>query len=131
MLKNQSGRLWADTSFKCNACTNNMTISKDDPKVIIGNDKFEVVDSFRYLGDSIGQSGSCFEATTNRVRAAWKNFRSLLPVLANSGIWPKVRGHTYNGCIRSVQLYASETWVVEVDGIDGLVRNDNAMVRWI
>ena len=42
-----------------------MTISKDDPKVIIGNDKFEVVDSFRYLGDSIGQSGSCFEATTN------------------------------------------------------------------
>ena len=108
-----------------------MTISKDDPKVIIGNDKFEVVDSFRYLGDSIGQSGSCFEATTNRVRAAWKNFRSLLPVLANSGIWPKVRGHTYNDCIRSVQLYASETWVVEVDGIDGLVRNDNAMVRWI
>ena len=48
------GRLKADPSFKCDACTNNiMTISQDDPEVIIGNDKFEVVDSFHYLGDSI------------------------------------------------------------------------------
>ena len=42
-----------------------MTISQDDPEVIIGNDRFEVVDSFRYLGDSIGQSGGFFEATTD------------------------------------------------------------------
>ena len=41
-----------------------MAISQDDPEVIIRNDKFEVVDSFHYLGDSTGQSGSCFEATT-------------------------------------------------------------------
>ena len=51
------GRLKADPFFKCNECTNNITISQDDPEVIIGNDKFEVVDSFH-------QSGSCFEATT-------------------------------------------------------------------
>ena len=60
------GSLKADPSFKCNACTNNiMTISQDGPEVIIGNDKFEVVDSFHYLGDSIGHSGSCFKATTD------------------------------------------------------------------
>ena len=52
-----------------------MAISQDNPEVIIGNDKFEVEDSFHYLGDSIGQSGSCFEATTDRVRAASKNFQ--------------------------------------------------------
>ena len=69
------GRLKADPSFKCNACTNIIAISQYDPEVIMGNDKFEVVDSFRYLGDSIGQSGSCFEATTDRVRVAWKNFQ--------------------------------------------------------
>ena len=34
-------------------------------------------------------------------------------------------------CICSVLLYASETWAVEVDDIHRLVRNDNAMVRWI
>ena len=42
-----------------------MTISQDDPEVISGNVKFEVVDLFRYVGDSIGQSGSYFEATTD------------------------------------------------------------------
>ena len=92
-----------------------MKISQDDPEKITGNDNFEVVDSFRYLGDSIGQSGSYFEAITDRVRAAWKNFHSLLPVLTNSGISLKVRGHAYNACIRSVLLYASETWAVKVD----------------
>ena len=54
---------------------------------------------------------------------------SFLPVLTNSGILLKVRGHAYNACIRSVLLYASETWAVRVDDIDRLVRNDNAMVR--
>ena len=69
-------RLKADASFNCNTCTNNIiTFSQDDPEVIIGNDRFEVVDSFRYLGDSIGQSSGFFEATTDRVRAAWKNFQ--------------------------------------------------------
>ena len=33
--------------------------------MIIGNDKFKVVDSFCYLGDSIGQSGNCFKAKTD------------------------------------------------------------------
>ena len=75
MLDNQK-KVKGRSSFKCNACTNNiMTISQDDPEVIIGNDKFEVVDSFHYLGDYIGHSGTCFEATTDRVRAAWKNFQ--------------------------------------------------------
>ena len=99
--------------------------------MIIGNDKFEVVDSFHYLGDSISQSVSCFDATTDRMRAAWKDFHSLLAALKNGGISLKVRGHAYNACIHSVLLYASETWVVKLDDIHQLVRNDNAMVRWI
>ena len=124
------GRLKADPSFKCDACTNNiMTISQDDPEVIIGNDKFEAVHSFRYLDDSTGQSGSCFEATTDTVRAAWKNFHSLLPVLTNSRTSLNVKG--YNACIRSVLLCASETWAVKIDDIHRIVRNDNAMVTWI
>ena len=49
------GRLKADPSFQCNACTENvMRISEDDPEMIIGNHKF--VDSFYSLGDSIAQA---------------------------------------------------------------------------
>ena len=119
-------------------------IFQDDPEKIIRNDKFEVVDSFHYLGDSIGQSGGCFDTTTEsnlvtwsnleeRERVAWNNFHSLFPVLTKSGILLKVRGHAYNTCLRSVLPYARETqtWAVKVDDIHQLVRNDNAMVRWI
>ena len=76
-----------------------MSVSQDDLEVIPGNGKFEVLDSFRYLGDPIRQSGSCFEVTIDRVRVAWKNFHRLLPVLTNSSISLKVRGHPYNICI--------------------------------
>ena len=91
----------------CKRCSKIKVRLKDqsDPlskiKVIIGNDKFEVVGSFHYLGDSIGQLGSCFEGTAGRVIVDWKNFQSLLPVLTNSGILLKVRGHAYNACLYS------------------------------
>ena len=103
------GSLKADPSCKCNARANIITISQDDPEVIIENNKFEVVDSFRYLGDSIGQSGSYFEATTDRVRAVWKNCHSLLPAMTKHSISFKVRGHAYNACSCSALLYAGET----------------------
>ena len=82
--KNVADRTFkADPSFKCSACTNNIiTVSQGDPEVISRNDKFEVVDSFHYLGDSSSQSGSYSEAKTNSVTAAWKN--CLLPVLSHS-----------------------------------------------
>ena len=63
--------------------------------MIIESDNFEVVDSFRYLGDSIDQSESCFEAATDLVRATVKNFHSVLLVLTDSGISLKVRGHAF------------------------------------
>ena len=62
---------------------------------------------------------------------AWKNLVSLLPVLTNSGISLKIRGHAYNAFIHSVQLYASATCAAKVDDIHQLIRNDNPMVRWI
>ena len=51
--------------------------------------------------------------------------------MTNSGISLKVRGHAYNACIHSFLLSASETWAVKIDYIHRLVRNENAMVRWI
>ena len=80
--------------------------------MILRNDKFEVVDSFRYLGDLIGQSGTVLRQRQTE-KVAWKNFHSLLLVLTNSRISLKVRGYAYNTCIRSVLLYASETWALK------------------
>ena len=102
------GRLVDDPSYKCSAClgTNNV-VTHIPSKSVVCDEELEVVDSFWYLGDSIGQTGACFDATTDRIRSVWKAFHSLLPVLTNSGIAFKVRGHAYMACIRSVLLYAS------------------------
>ena len=70
----------------------------------------QVLTTSSLLGDSIGQSGGCFEATT--VPEQPRTFSSF-PVPINSGILLKVREHAYNAFTRSVLLYASETWTVQ------------------
>ena len=103
----------------------------DFTEMLIGDEKLEVVDAFCYLGDMSDQTGGCFNAITARIGSARKNFRDLLPVLTNKGISLRLRGHAYNACIRSILLYASETWPAKADDINWLIRTDNSMVRWI
>ena len=126
------GRLVDNPSYRCSSCLRTNNVETHIPsKIVVCDEELEVVDSFRYLGDSIGQAGGCFDATTDRIRSAWKAFHSLLPVLTNSGIAFKVRGHAYMACVRSVLLYASETWALKTDDVHRIKRNDNMMIRWI
>lgn len=37
----------------------------------------------------------------------------------------------YNACVRSVLLYASETWALNVEDTNRIKRTDHAMLRWI
>ena len=41
-----------------------------------------------------------------------------------------VRGYAYNACVRSVLLYASETWAATQEDVSRLNQND-MMIRWI
>ena len=34
-------------------------------------------------------------------------------------------------CVRSVLLYASETWALKIEDVNHIKRNDNMMIRWI
>ena len=43
--------------------------------------KLDVVDSFCYLGDTIGAGGGCDLSVITRIRSAWGKFRELLPIL--------------------------------------------------
>ena len=121
-----------DPNFKCKRCVGDIVSYKDDEKeILIGNDSLEVVNSFCYLGDVIDQVGGCAGATTARIRSAWKSFHELLPVLTTRSISLRKRGEIFQSCVRSVLLYASETWPVKVEDVDRIIRNDNIMVRWI
>ena len=37
----------------------------------------------------------------------------------------------YRACVRSVLLYASETWALKNEDLHRLERNENSMIRWI
>ena len=65
------------------------------------------------------------------MKSAWKKFRELLPILPNKSITLKSRGHVFSAAVRDVLLHASVTWAVTSDDCNRLVRNDNAMIRWI
>ena len=119
-------------NFKCKKCrgeVSNATVPDIEP-VIISGEEIEKVSSFCYLGDFIGQRGGCFDATTARIRSAWNKFRDLLPILTCRGLSLMVRGYAYNACVRSVLLYASETWAATQEDVSQLNRND-MMIRWI
>ena len=99
--------------------------------LVINGEEIEKVSSFCYLGDFVGQRGGCFDATTARIRSAWKKFRDLLPNLTCLGLLLKSRGYAYNACVHSVLLYASETWAATQEDVSRLNRNDMMMIRWI
>ncbi len=127
------GKLPINSDFKCKTCTAETVIPVNDvpQKVCIDSDEFEVVRSFRYLGDMLGQSGGCGDSITARVRTAWKAFHELLPILTNRGISLSNRGQIYVSCVRSTMLYASETWAVTKEDLYRLIRCENAMIRWM
>jgi hypothetical protein len=127
-----TGRLQTDPAFRCRTCqAESMPTPAGIQEVSLGGQHLEVVDSFCYLGDVVGQAGGCYDATTARIRTAWGKFRDLLPIITNRGISLKTRGHLYNTAVRSVLLYGSETWPLTTEDTNRLIRNDNSMIRWI
>ena len=126
-------RLTEDPNFKCRRCLGLIPIeSTPNPdRIELEDENLEVVTSFCYLGDVIGERGGCYDATTARVRSAWKKFRELLPILTCRGISIRSRGHFYNSCVRSVLLHASETWPITTEDKARLSGWDHAIIRWI
>ena len=97
----------------------------------VGPDKLEVVASFCYLGDLISAASGCELPTTTCVKTTLKKFKELLPVLSSCHLSFKTSGCVYSSCVRSAMLHASETWPLTKPNLQGLQRNDRAMIRQI
>lgn len=41
------------------------------------------------------------------------------------------QGHVYGTCIQSMMLHASEIWPMTTPGLQRLLHNNRAMIRWI
>ena len=128
------GKLKEDPSYKCPRCSGQCPDRPPDlllTHLNCGGFNLEVVPTFCYLGDTCGQTGGCIDAINARLQSGWKAFRSLLPILCNRGITPKIRGNVFSSCVLSVLLYASETWPVTQVDVARIERNVNSMIRWM
>ena len=59
----------------------------------------------------LSAADGCEPATTTPVKAVWKNFNELLPVLSSRNLSYKTRGRVYRSCVQNAMLHASETRV--------------------
>jgi len=82
--------------------------------LIMEGDEIDAVQSFRYLGDTIGQSGGCLDAVTARIKSLWGALCAFLTILTNKAISMRNRGTVFNSCVRTVLTYRSETWAITV-----------------
>ena len=122
-------KLASATNFKCKACLDPQ-VSDDDYKAVeLDENKYEVVNQFFYLGDMISAGGGVEVSAIARVRSGWKSFRILLPLLASRVISLKKKERLNAACVRSVMVYGSETWLLEVEDIIRIPRADKMMIR--
>ena len=105
------GTLKKESMFRCKKCKGESTPadSLNFIQVHIGEDTSEAVPTFQYLGDVIGESGGCVDATSARITAAWKGFRQLLPIITNHGLLLRNWGNIFSSCIRKSLLYGYKT----------------------
>ena len=98
-----TGSLKSNPDYRCSRCKGTARPIDGRPHnewLLMQDKKLDVLDSFCYLGDTIGAGGGCDSSVITRIRSAWGKFRELLPILTS-------RALSY---IRTVLLYASECW---------------------
>ena len=127
------GSLKSNPDYHCSRCKGTARPIDGRPRnewLLMQDKKLDVVDSFCYLGDTIGAGGGCDLSVITRIRSAWGKFRELLPILTSRALSYITRGQMYSTYIRTVLLYASECWAPNVNDLLKLQRNDRAMIRW-
>ena len=127
------GSLKSNPDYRCSRCKGTARPIDRRPHnewLLMQDKKLDVVDSFCYLGDTIGAGGGCDLSVITRIRSAWGKFRELLPIWTSHALSYITRGQIYSTYIRTVLLYASECWAPNVNDLLKLRHNDRAMILW-
>jgi hypothetical protein len=74
------------------------------------NTEIEEIESFVYLGSVVSKNGGTEEDVANRIKKANGAFVQLNPVRRNHNISKRVKIRIFNTNVKSVLLYACETW---------------------
>ena len=119
------GSLKSNPDYRCSRCIGTARPIDDRPHnewLLVEDKKLDVVDSFCYLGDTIGAGGGCNLSVIIRIRSAWGKFRELLPILTSHAL-----SYIALSCCMPVSV---GPWAPNVNELLKLQRNDRAMIRW-
>ena len=92
-------------------------------------EEVEMVRDFCYLGDRVNAGGGYEAAVTARVRIGWVKFRECGVLLNSKRLSLKLKGKSYQSCVRLATLYGSETWCLRENKMAILRRTERATVR--
>ena len=83
-----------------------------------GEEQFEQVNSFKYLGTMVNTDNSIEEEIKERITAGNRAFHVHKKLFTSKFISRNVRLQLYNTLIRPTVTYASETWVLKENMIN-------------
>ena len=86
---------------------------------------------FKYLGSSIEETGGMATEITQRVSAAWRNWKRSSGVLCDRRMPVKLKGKVYKTVVRPALLYGAETWATTRGQEARLEVNEMRMLRWM
>ena len=116
-------------NYRCPTCVTGRAMVEMDESLVVEGGIIEEVTHFCYLGDLLDRSGGAERAMKTRISAAWSKWRELAGLLTNAGIPLLYRARVYEACVRSVMLYASETWAMTKKMEDFVLKADRRMLR--
>ena len=96
----------------------------------VNGEHLDAINSFCYLGGTLGCEATAERAVRTRIAAAWRKCREIATVLINQGIPLKSRGEISDACIRPVLEFPSETWAFTDRLSKTLKTCDTQMLRY-
>ena len=122
-------------NYVCPTCTTPAARTTDvEEHITLGpgpENLVEEVETFTYLGDVVDRDGGVERSVRARVAMAWTKWREIAGLLCNRRIPLRSRSNIYKACIRSVMLYAAETWPLTQRLEQCIVSCDRRMLRYM
>ena len=117
--------------FGCRRCGGTILEVDLAEDLMVDGETYECVESFCYLGDTLGGDAGADLAATARIRNGWMKFRELWPFMASRAPPLEMKGRVYTSCVRSSMIYGSETWRFLADVGLKWERAEMQMIRWM